>query len=126
MRDLVTSKLAQCQVKAQNTRFAIACLYKDVNEIHDKLKAKDHTKLDADENNTLNDIHEPPNQGYGQHQGQTKAQGSNSLQPDELLPHIFDSFADPNSPLTPKLYSFQTTFRICMPTTHHIFISVRA
>ena len=30
------------------------------------------------------------------------------------------------NPLTPKLYSFQTTFSICMPTTHHIFISVRA
>ena len=29
-------------------------------------------------------------------------------------------------PLTPKLYSFQTTFSICMPTTHHIFISVQA
>ena len=28
--------------------------------------------------------------------------------------------------LTPKLYSFQITFSICMPTTHHIFISVRA
>ena len=30
------------------------------------------------------------------------------------------------NPLTPKLYSFQTTFSICMPTMHHIFISVRA
>ena len=40
MRDLVTSKLGQCQVKAQNTRFATAWLYKDVNEIHDKTKRK--------------------------------------------------------------------------------------
>ena len=40
MRDLVTSKLGECQVKAKNTRFATACLYKDVNEIHDKLKCK--------------------------------------------------------------------------------------
>ena len=39
MRDLVTSKLGQCQV---NTRFAIACLYKDVNEIHDELKVVTH------------------------------------------------------------------------------------
>ena len=30
------------------------------------------------------------------------------------------------NPLTPKLYSFQTTFSIFMPTTHHIFISVQA
>ena len=39
-----------------------------------------------------------------------------------LATYMYTSF----NPLTPKLYSFQTTFNMCMPTMHHIFISVWA
>ena len=58
----MTSKLGQCQVKAENTRFATACLYKDVMRFmtRQKSNARDLTKLVADESHT-HDIHEPPN-----------------------------------------------------------------
>ena len=42
----------------------------------------------------------------------------------EFVSHL-GKLASLINPLTPKLYSFQTTFSICMPTPHHIFISVR-